>query len=115
MIHIYGIKNCDTVKKAIKWLDENGVAYEFHDYKTEGADYELVEKAINAHGWEKVINKRGMSWRKLDDQIKANMDENGAKVAAFNHPILIKRPLVVANDDILLGFDADIFSSKLKA
>lgn len=115
MIHIYGIKNCDTMKRAMKWLDENGVAYEFHDYKTEGADADLLEKAITAHGWENVINKRGTSWRKLDDQIKANMDKNSAKSAALDNPSLIKRPLVVANDDILLGFDAGVFSSKLKA
>ena len=115
MIDIYGIKNCDTMKKALKWLDENGVAYNFHDYKREGADAALLEKAIETHGWENVINKRGTSWRKLDDQIKANMDAYGAKIAAINHPVLIKRPMVVANDDIVLGFDPDIFSEKWKA
>lgn len=112
MIEIYGIKNCDTMKKAMKWLDENHVAYNFHDYKKEGADEAVLLRAINAHGWENVINRRGMSWRKLDDAVKANMDEKGAITAALKDPSLIKRPLVIAaNDDIILGFDESTYKT----
>jgi arsenate reductase len=110
MIHIYGIKNCNTMKKAFNWLDENGVSYTFHDYKKEGADVAALDKAFAAHGWEAVINRRGTTWRKLDDAVKETMNETQARAQAIKNPSLIKRPLIVANDDIVLGFDESLFA-----
>lgn len=111
MIHVYGIKNCNTMKKAMEWLDDHKIEYTFHDYKKEGANTAILEQAFAAHGWESVINRRGMSWRKLDDASKTNMNEKGALEAALKNPSLIKRPLVVANDDIILGFDEEAFKT----
>ena len=101
---IYGIKNCDTMKKAFKWLEENDVAYEFVDYKKTGAEKNVLKNAIAAHGWENVINRRGTSWRKLPDDVKENMDEAGAITAATENPSLIKRPLLIIGEEVHLGF-----------
>ncbi len=117
MIHIYGIKNCNTMKKAFVWLDENNVTYTFHDYKKEGADEAVLKEAFTAHGWETVINRRGMTWRNLDDAIKENMDETSALAQATKNPSLIKRPLITNKKakDIILGFDESVFKERLAA
>jgi arsenate reductase len=107
---IYGIKNCDTMKKAFVWLDERGVEYEFHDYKKEGADEAVLREAIAQHGWDNVINRKGTSWRKLSDAMRENMDESGAIAAALDNPSLIKRPLLVYNGQTYLGFSAQSYS-----
>ncbi len=112
-IKIHGIKNCDTMKKAFKWMDANGVAYEFHDYKKVGADKAVLEQAVKQHGWETVINRRGTTWRKLSDEQKSSMDESSAIDAALENPSLVKRPLIVADGKILLGYDKVVYSEKL--
>lgn len=111
---IYGIKNCDTMKKAFKWMDANSVAYDFHDYKKEVVDQDILIAAIKMHGWEKVINRRGTTWRKLPDDIKESMDETKAVEHAAANPSMIKRPLLVQEDDILLGFDEKSYENALK-
>ncbi len=111
---IYGIKNCDTMKKAFKWMDANGVAYDFYDYKKQEADKEVLIAAIKMHGWENVINRRGTTWRKLPDDIKETMDQNKAVEQAAANPSMIKRPLLVQEDDILLGFDEKSYENALK-
>ena len=78
MTTIYGIPNCDTMKKARKWLDEQGIEYQFHNYKKDGLDEKLLRGWVEAVGWEVLLNKRGMMWRKLDDRTKANIDEASA-------------------------------------
>ncbi len=103
-IKIYGIKNCDTMKKALKWLDKHGVAYEFHNYKKEGLDKDALQKAIDQHGWENAINKRGTSWRNLPDNVKATADAKKAIELAEDNPSLVKRPLLVIGDTTVLGF-----------
>jgi arsenate reductase len=113
MTDIYGIKNCDTMKKAFKWLDAHDVAYDFHDYKKDGADKEILRRAIEIHGWDSVINKRGTTWRKLSDEQKSSMDTDSAITAALENPSMIKRPLIVTGDDIFLGFDESVYSSAL--
>ncbi|MGD9171192.1 MAG: arsenate reductase, partial [Candidatus Thiodiazotropha sp.] len=75
MAKLYGIPNCDTMKKARRWLDEHGVPYQFHDYKKAGVDEGLLRQWVDQVGWEALFNRRGMMWRKLDDSLKANMDE----------------------------------------
>ena len=112
---LYGIKNCDTMKKAFAWLDERGVVYDFHDYKKQGADETILRAAIDAHGWENVINRRGTSWRKLPDDVKNAMDEEKAINAALENPSLIKRPLLVAHNAVTLGFDPDRYTQIFKA
>ncbi|MDY0008880.1 MAG: ArsC family reductase [Bdellovibrionales bacterium] len=112
-ITVYGIKNCDSMKKAFVWLDENGIAYDFHDYKKSGADEAVLKSAFKIHGWENVINRKGTTWRKLDDKTRDSMTEKSALAAALENPSLVKRPLIVAGKDILLGYDTDEFTEKL--
>lgn len=106
MITLYGIPNCDTVKKARAWLDGQGIEYAFHDYKKEGADPARLREWIAAKGWETVLNRRGMTFRKLPDADKADLD--GAKAVALMQarPSAIKRPVVEHDGGLLVGFDA---------
>lgn len=109
---VYGIKNCDTVKKALAWLDAHDIAYDFHDYKKEGADAALLHRAVKIHGWDTVINRKGTSWRALDEKTRASMTEKTALSAALENPSLIKRPMIVADKDIVLGFSADDYAAR---
>lgn len=104
-VKVYGIKNCDTMKKAFKWLENNNVPYDFHDYKKDGVDTAILKKAIAHFGWDTVINKRGTTWRQLPDHMKNSMDATIALEAAVANPSLIKRPLLVKGDEKLLGFN----------
>ncbi len=113
-VDIYGIKNCDTMKKAFKWLDENNLAYSFHDYKKEGVDREILECAIAEHGWEAVINRRGTTWRKLDETVKNSMNADKAILIATENPSIVKRPLTVKNLKTYLGFEAKLYNSVFK-
>ncbi|MGB1464724.1 MAG: ArsC family reductase [Alcanivorax nanhaiticus] len=111
---IFGIKNCDTMKKAMKWLDDNGVAYHFHDYKKEGVPEASLKQWLDALGWDIVINKRGTTWRKLDDDTKNTMDAAKAVTVALENPSIIKRP-ILQNDKILTaGFKANEWQALLK-
>lgn len=111
---VYGIKNCDSMKKAFAWLDKNGIAYDFHDYKKSGADVAVLKAAIKAHGWETVINRKGTTWRALPEKTRDGMNEKSALAAALENPSLVKRPLVVAGKDILLGYDEAAFKAALE-
>lgn len=102
---VYGIKNCETMKKALAWLDKRKAGYVFHDYKKEGAPEDVIKAAIEAHGWENVINRKGTSWRKLPEKTRAGMTEKTALQAALENPSLIRRPLVAHGNKFLLGFD----------
>lgn len=113
-IKIYGIKNCDTMKKAFTWLDTHNHAYDFHDYKKEGADADVLKAAIAEYGWDTVINRKGTSWRALPDDVKDNMNEKSAIKAAMDNPSLIKRPLLVKGKAIHLGFNADEYQAIFK-
>ena len=113
-ITIYGIKNCDTMKKAFKWLDENGVKYVFHDYKKEGADAGKVAAWIADKGVEIVLNKRGTTFRKLSDAEKADAEDSHKAVTLLVHnPSMIKRPVVEHPGGILVGFKEDEWSAQL--
>jgi arsenate reductase len=109
-IAIYGIKNCDTMKKTFQWFDKNGVAYTFHDYKKSGADAAVLKRAINLLGWETVINRKGTTWRGLPDGVRDSLDAASAARLALETPSVIKRPLIVAGNVVLAGYDEAAFS-----
>jgi len=104
---IYGIKNCDTMKKAIKWLADNQLDVEFHDYKKDGLSADLLKQLVANIGWESLVNKRGTTYRKLDDNIKDNLDEASAITVMLDNPSIIKRPILEKGSAYLLGFKAD--------
>ena len=103
-IDVWGIQNCDTVKKARRWLDAQGVEYDFHDYKKEGADAGRLASWSDAAGWEVLLNKRGTTYRKLSEEEKADIDRAKAIDLMVQHPSLIKRPVVEYDGGILVGF-----------
>lgn len=106
---VFGIKNCDTMKKAFVWLDAAQVPYRFHDYKKDGIDKGVLAAAIQAHGWENVINKKGTTWRALPEDVRAGMNAARALKAAADNPSLVKRPLIVRGDHTYVGFDAALY------
>lgn len=111
MIQIFGIKNCDTMKKAFRWLDENNIEYAFHDYKKAGLNEATAKAWINTMGWENIINKRGTTWRKLDEEIKSSMNNDNAMHLMVTQPSIIKRPLVIAKGSIHLGFSPEEYAN----
>ena len=106
MIDVYGIPNCDTVKKARAWLDAQGIEYAFHDYKKDGADRAKLERWVAEKGWETVLNRRGTTFRQLPDADKADIDAAKAVRLMAAHPSTIKRPVVEHPGGLLVGFDA---------
>jgi arsenate reductase len=101
---IYGIKNCDTMKKAFKWLDAQGISYTFQDFKKEAPSKEQTQQWVNELGWENVLNKRGTTWRQLDSELKDTMNAEKAADVILANPSIIKRPLLEHNDKTMLGF-----------
>ena len=106
MINLYGIPNCDTVKKARKWLEARDLDYAFHDYKKEGANRGNLERWADRVGWEVLLNRRGTTFRKLSDEQKADIDRGKALDLLVEHPSMIKRPVVEVDDSdrVLVGF-----------
>ena len=113
MITVYGISNCDTVKKARKWLDQNQISYQFHDYRKNGLDAPLLERLEAATGWETLLNRRGTTWRKLPDEVRDNIDRSSALDAMLEQPAMIKRPLVETDNGFIVGFNADDWRQRL--
>lgn len=114
MIHLYGIPNCDTVKKARTWLDKQGRAYTFHDYKKEGADPERLAAWIAAAGLDAVVNRKGTTFRALETSDKARADDSHTAVALLvQHPSIIKRPIVEHAHGVLIGFKEEEWSAVL--
>ena len=106
-ITIYGIRNCDTMKKARKWLDEHAVAYDFHDYKASGVTAEQLKTWSKAVGWEKLLNRAGTTFRKLPDSEKTGLDEAKAIALMVDQPSMIKRPVLDTGGTYLIGFKPD--------
>jgi Spx/MgsR family transcriptional regulator len=108
---VYGIKNCDTVKKALTWLDSHKVDYDFHDYKTKGITDAKLKAWAKQVGWESLVNKKGMTWRQLDDAVKANVTSASTAIELMKQKTsVIKRPLLELNDTVVaLGFDLKEF------
>lgn len=114
MLTIYGIRNCDTMKKAFTWLDQAGIAYQFHDYKKEGAPEPALKRWIDELGWENVLNRRGTTWRKLPEADRQRMDATRALRAATENPSLIRRPVLEQGTILLLGFDVAQWQAALR-
>ena len=110
---LYGIKACDTMKKARSWLDEHGVAYRFHDYKTAGIDRARLEKWCDEHGWDKVLNRAGTTFRKLDEADKQDLDQAKAIALMLAQPSMIKRPVLDLGERTLLGFKPELYAQAL--
>ena len=109
MTTLYGIPNCDTMKKARKWLAENGVEYDFHDYKKLGVERKQLDAWIKAVGWETLLNRRGMMWRKVPDDVKASIDEQSAIRLMLETPSIIKRPVLEAKGKVIVGFKPETY------
>lgn len=110
-ITLYGIRNCDTVKKACAWLDSNGVEYGFHDYKKLGAPPDKLKEWARRVGWERLTNTRGPTWRKIPDVQKADLNESRALALLAANTSAIRRPIVEAGSRLLVGFDPDEFTA----
>jgi Spx/MgsR family transcriptional regulator len=104
LITLYGIKNCDTVKKARRWLEQHGIEFQFHDFRADGIDAAAVEKWLDELGWETLVNRRSTSWKALDETDRAAMDDASALAAIMAQPTLIKRPLLDTGQERFTGF-----------
>ena len=109
MLKLFGIKNCDTVKKARRWLEDHGIEYQFHDFRQDGLDTKQLSGWVETLGWEAVVNKRSTTWRNLSDKEKEiSSNSQAIKLLAAN-PTLIKRPVVEKNNTLLIGFKEATF------
>ncbi len=113
-VTLYGIPNCDTVKKARKWLEARGTDNAFHDYKKEGVPEDRLREWVAQEGWEVLLNKRGTTFRKLSDADKADIDADKAIALMIEHPSMIKRPVVEHDGGLLVGFDPDTWDNSIQ-
>jgi arsenate reductase len=114
-VTLYGIRNCDTMKKARAWLDAHGVEYVFHDYKTAGIDAERLQRWCSELGWETLLNRAGTTFRKLPDAEKQGLTERKAMVLMLAQPAMIKRPLLDTGKQRLVGFRPELYERALRA
>ena len=115
MVRIYGIKNCDSMKKAFKWLDERAIPYEFHDYKKAGVPRERLVQWCKTLGWKTLVNTRGPTWRKLTPEQQDITTQSKAVAIMTEHSSVIRRPLVeTESGHLLVGFDPTMFESFIK-
>lgn len=111
-VTVYGIKNCDTMKKARAFLDRNGVAYDFHDYKARGIARDKLEAWVKQAGWEKIINRAGLTFKKLPDKDKEGLTAQKAIALMLKQPSMIKRPVVeLGRGKLLVGFAPDAYKA----
>ena len=111
---VYGIKNCDTMRKAFVWLETHGVVYEFVDYKKPGIAEKCLPDWNRRVGWKELLNTRGLMWKKLSDAERENVDEDKALVLLAKYPAMIKRPVLDTGSILLVGFDAERYAKELK-
>jgi Spx/MgsR family transcriptional regulator len=113
-VTIYGIKNCDTMKKARAWLDKKGVAYDFHDYKTAGIDRDRLDTWAAKVGWEHLLNRTGTTFLKLPDRDKEGLSEKKAMALMIAQPSMIKRPVLDVGGKLLVGFKPEQYEATLR-
>ncbi|WP_294250005.1 arsenate reductase [Propionivibrio sp.] len=114
MLKVYGIKNCDTMKKAIAWLDAHEVIYEFIDYKKAGVVQNHLPDWNRRAGWQRLLNTKGMMWKRLSDEERTDVDESRALALMTDYPTLIKRPVADTGGTLLIGFDDERYAQELK-
>lgn len=107
MITLYGIPNCDTIKKARRWLQEHEIEYLFHDYKKSGIDAQKIDAWIDVTGWEVLLNRRGMMWRKTPQEVRDAIDQSSAIKLMLETPSIIKRPVLEMDSGIIVGFSEE--------
>ena len=115
MITIYGIKNCDTMKKARAWLDAHKVEYRFHDYKTAGVDHNQLQRWCTELGWEVLLNRAGTTFRKLPDTDKQGLDAHEAMALMLAYPSVIKRPVLDLEKRLVVGFKPDLYDESVRS
>lgn len=108
MLTVYGIKNCDTVKKALKWLDGEGIAFTFHDVRTDGLTPEMATRWVDALGWESALNRRSTTWRALPDSSKETLNAAKAVELLVQNPTLAKRPVFEGTGNVINGFTDEV-------
>jgi len=111
MIEMYGIPNCNSIKKAKDWLESHQVDYTFHNYKKEGVSSDNLTSWCQQVGWETLLNKRGTTWRKLEESDKSDVDESKAIALMLANPSMIKRPVLVKQNEIIVGFDEKVYAT----
>ena len=104
MTTLYGIKNCDTIKKAKNWLEANNIEFQFHDFRKDGLDKAQLQQWIDELGWEILLNKRGTTWRQLPDDVKENIDAKSVVTIMLENPAIIKRPVLDMGSKRVVGF-----------
>ncbi|OTP89468.1 ArsC family reductase [Gilliamella apicola] len=111
MYIIYGIKNCNTMKKAFTWLNDHHIQYQFHNYKTDGLTADLLDTFLQLVDWQSLLNTRGTTWRKLDEQVREQINNaQAAKKIMLDNPSILKRPLLIDGKRVLLGFSDESYS-----
>ena len=113
MLKVYGIKNCDTMKKALAWLEANQVDHEFIDYKKAGVVESNLPDWNRRAGWKVLLNTRGLMWKRLSDEERADVDEVAALALMCDYPTLIKRPVIDDGNKLLVGFDPELYANEL--
>lgn len=113
MTTIYGIKNCDTVKKSLKWLEKNNVKFSFHDFRVDGLTPELLTSIVERSNWDTLLNKRSTTFRNLPSDIKNNLTDDVMFNAVIEQPTLLKRPILIKNDITCIGFKDDLYQENL--
>ena len=114
MITVYGIKNCDTVKKALKWLADHNIEHKLHDYRVDGLDTAFLQQAEAQFGWENLVNKRSTTWRNLDENVKNTLSKSTALLVLVENPTLIKRPSILQDGKALIGFNEKEYIAAFK-
>jgi Spx/MgsR family transcriptional regulator len=113
-VTLYGIRNCDTMKKARAWLDRHGVVYDFHDYKAAGIDRDRLSRWVGKVGWEVLLNRSGTTFRKLPDAEKENLSEKRALALMLAQPSIIKRPVLESGSKLLVGFKPELYEAAFR-
>lgn len=113
MTTMYGIKNCDTIKKARKWLEQHNIEYTFHDYRVDGIEQNWLEDVCKHLDWQALLNTRGTTYRQLSEEQKADMNQDKAIQLMLEYPAMIKRPLLIKQDTYQLGFKAEQYQEIL--
>ena len=113
-VTIHGIKNCDTIKKARRWLQDNNIGYHFHDFRSDGVDETMLGRWLRQVDWPVLLNTRGTSWRKLPEEQRAGINKTKAIALMLDNPAIIKRPVLTVKHKVQVGFKAEDYAALFK-